>query len=111
VVSDLNKKIYGTIEAWRNRPIEGEHLYARRHRALAQLPGTAREIGGVTSVRGAVCRAACRVDGIGPIKLDLLVIQIDGQHIGDDRCSSPHSVGLLQGATENAAACRHSSTI
>ena len=20
-------KIYGTIEAWRNRPIEGEHLY------------------------------------------------------------------------------------
>ena len=24
-VSDLNKKIYGTIEAWRNRPIEGEH--------------------------------------------------------------------------------------
>ena len=26
-VSDLNKKIYGTIEAWRNRPIEGEHAY------------------------------------------------------------------------------------
>ena len=26
-VSDLNKKIYATIEAWRNRPIEGEHLY------------------------------------------------------------------------------------
>ena len=25
--SDLNKKIYGTIEAWRNRPIEGEHPY------------------------------------------------------------------------------------
>jgi putative transposase len=24
-VSDLNKKIYGTIETWRNRPIEGEH--------------------------------------------------------------------------------------
>ena len=24
-VSDLNKKIYATIEAWRNRPIEGEH--------------------------------------------------------------------------------------
>ncbi len=24
-VSDLNKKIYGTIEAWRHRPIEGEH--------------------------------------------------------------------------------------
>ena len=22
-VSDLNKKIYGTIEAWRNRPFEG----------------------------------------------------------------------------------------
>ena len=26
-VSDLNKKIYSTIEAWRNRPIEGEHPY------------------------------------------------------------------------------------
>ena len=25
--SDLNKKFYGTIEAWRNRPIEGEHPY------------------------------------------------------------------------------------
>jgi putative transposase len=25
--SELNKKIYGTIEAWRNRPIEGEHPY------------------------------------------------------------------------------------
>jgi transposase-like protein len=26
-VSDLNKKIYETIETWRNRPIEGEHPY------------------------------------------------------------------------------------
>jgi putative transposase len=26
-VSELNKKIYGTIEAWRNRPIAGEHPY------------------------------------------------------------------------------------
>src|SRR5437588_5628515 len=26
-VSELNKKIYGTIEAWRNRPIEGDHPY------------------------------------------------------------------------------------
>ena len=26
-VSDLNKKIYGAIEAWRNRPIEAEHPY------------------------------------------------------------------------------------
>jgi putative transposase len=26
-VSELNKKIYGTIEAWRNRLIEGEHPY------------------------------------------------------------------------------------
>ena len=24
-VSNLNRKIYGQIEAWRNRPIEGEH--------------------------------------------------------------------------------------
>jgi putative transposase len=26
-VSDLNKRIYATIEAWRNRPIEGHHPY------------------------------------------------------------------------------------
>lgn len=26
-VSDLNQKIYATIETWRNRPIEGEHPY------------------------------------------------------------------------------------
>lgn len=26
-VSDLNKKIYANIDAWRNRPIEGEHPY------------------------------------------------------------------------------------
>lgn len=26
-VSDLNKKIYATIEAWRNAPIGGEHVY------------------------------------------------------------------------------------
>ena len=26
-VSKLNKKVYWRIEAWRNRPIEGEHLY------------------------------------------------------------------------------------
>jgi putative transposase len=26
-VSNLNKKIYAKIEAWRNRPITGEHPY------------------------------------------------------------------------------------
>ena len=26
-MSDLNRKIYGTIEAWRDRPIEGEPPY------------------------------------------------------------------------------------
>ena len=26
-VSELNQKIYGQIEAWRNRPVEGEHPY------------------------------------------------------------------------------------
>src|ERR1700757_4002156 len=26
-VSELNKKIYGTIETWRNQPIQGEHPY------------------------------------------------------------------------------------
>lgn len=26
-VSELNQNIYGRIESWRNRPIEGEHPY------------------------------------------------------------------------------------
>ena len=26
-MSELNQKIYAQIEAWRNRPIEGEHPY------------------------------------------------------------------------------------
>lgn len=26
-VSNMNKKLYGTIEAWRNKPIEGKHPY------------------------------------------------------------------------------------
>ncbi len=26
-VSDMNKRVYGTIEAWRNKPIEGKHPY------------------------------------------------------------------------------------
>src|SRR6185312_2093893 len=26
-VSELNQRIYGQIEAWRNRPITGEHAY------------------------------------------------------------------------------------
>src|SRR5215211_3645319 len=26
-VSELNQKVYGQIEAWRNRPIDGEHPY------------------------------------------------------------------------------------
>ena len=32
-VSNLNKKIYGTIETWRNRPIEGEQskYWAQSH--------------------------------------------------------------------------------
>jgi transposase-like protein len=29
-VSNLNKKIYAKIEAWRNRRIEGEHPYLYR---------------------------------------------------------------------------------
>jgi hypothetical protein len=31
-VSNLNKKIYAKIEAWRNRRIEGEHPYLYRKR-------------------------------------------------------------------------------
>ena len=33
-----NKKIYGTIEVWRHRPIEGEHPYVH---STASCSGTA----------------------------------------------------------------------
>src|SRR6266498_3039636 len=36
-------------------------------------------------------------------KLDLLVIQIDGLHIGNDADGHKHPLGLIEGATENAA--------
>ena len=65
-------------------------------------------------VRGAVCRAHGRVDGLGPVELDLLVIQIDGLHIGSDLVlvaalgidgeGNKHPPGLIEGATENATA-------
>ena len=41
-VSDLNKKIYGTIEAWRNRPIEGEHPYVYLDGSCSSAAGVAR---------------------------------------------------------------------
>ena len=41
-VSDLNKKIYGTIEAWRNRPIEGEHPYSISMGSCSSAAGVAR---------------------------------------------------------------------
>ena len=41
-VSDLNKKIYGTIEAWRNRPIEGEHPYVYWTALCSSAAGLAR---------------------------------------------------------------------
>ena len=63
-------------------------------------------------MRGRV--AACQ-------QLDLLVIQIDGLHIGNDLVlvaalgvdgdGNKHPLGLVEGATENTASCRLSSTI
>ena len=41
-VSDLNKKIYGTIEAWRNGPIEGEHPTSTWTASFSSTAGRAR---------------------------------------------------------------------
>ena len=45
-VSELNKKIYGTIEAWRNRPIEGGHPYVYLDGIVLKRswPGEARNV-------------------------------------------------------------------
>jgi hypothetical protein len=55
-VSDLNKKIYGTIEAWRNRPIEGEHPY---------LDGIVLKRSWAGEVRNVSLLVAIRVNGEG----------------------------------------------
>jgi hypothetical protein len=44
-VSDLNKKIYGTIEAWRTRPIEGEHPYVYLDGIVLKRSGRGRQGG------------------------------------------------------------------
>ena len=41
-VLELNKKIYGTIEAWRNRPIEGEHPYVYLDGTCSSAAGPAK---------------------------------------------------------------------
>jgi transposase-like protein len=41
-VSDLNKKIYGTIEAWRDRLIDGEHPYVISTGSCSSVAGQAR---------------------------------------------------------------------
>jgi transposase-like protein len=41
-VSELNKKIYGTIEAWRNRPIEGGQPYVYLDGMCSSAAGPAR---------------------------------------------------------------------
>ena len=57
-VSDLNKKIYGTIEAWRNRPIEGEHPYV-------YLDGIVLKRSWAGEVRNVSLLVAIRVNGEG----------------------------------------------
>ena len=39
-VSELNKKIYATIEAWRNRPIEGETRVPQRASVMSSTRRT-----------------------------------------------------------------------
>ena len=70
------------------------------------------QIGGVPPLRGAVGRAHEGMDGGGFVKMDLLVIQIDGIHIKDDLTllaavgvdgkGGKHPLGVIEGATENA---------
>jgi hypothetical protein len=63
-VSNLNKKIYAKIEAWRNRPIEGEHPYlyldgivmkrswAGEVRNVFAAGGLGRQLGGISRYPG-----------------------------------------------------------
>jgi transposase-like protein len=51
-VSDLNKKIFGTIEAWRNRPIEGEHpsVYLDGIVLKRSWPGEVRNVSSLVAI-------------------------------------------------------------
>ena len=57
-MSVLNKKIYATIEAWRNRPIEGEHPYV-------YLDGIVLKRSGVGEVRNVSLLVAIGVNESG----------------------------------------------
>jgi hypothetical protein len=67
-VSDLNKKIYGTIEAWRNCPIEGEHpLCLSRYRNIfSHVPST--KVREIAAMRSTPAIAAAREKAIRVIE-------------------------------------------
>ena len=76
-------------------------------------PGSWLEVGGLAEVRSAVGGAAGRLHGCRSA-LDLLVVQIDGLHLGDDLVlvaaigvdgeGNKHPLALVEGATEYNAA-------
>ena len=76
-VSDLNKKIYGTIEAWRKRPIEGEHPYV-------YLDGIVLKRSWAGEVRNVSLLVAIAVNGEGYREI----------------------LGICEGAKEDKAGCR-----
>jgi hypothetical protein len=84
-VSELNKKIYATIDGWRNRPIEGEHPYAyldgivlkrswagevRNRRNQRGLPGNSRHARGRLCQRRAM-RPSDRTRAAPPFRLPI----------------------------------------
>ena len=59
-VSNLNKKIYAKIDAWRHRPIEGDHPYVFLDGIVMKRRAIQSAIGPRTMASGLARSATCR---------------------------------------------------
>src|SRR6478735_1514904 len=92
-VSDLNKKIYATIEAWRNRPIEGEHPYV-------YLDGIVLKRSWAGEVRNISLRRTCKQ----PSSCELLGVAAE-DYFGHRPCHSGgnHRLGARRASSSSSA--------
>jgi hypothetical protein len=95
-VSNLNKKIYGQIEAWPNQPIEGEQPYLAMMKSHVAWTGkysaaeqTPEGIKLSARVEAASSRAIFGTDRVYFMRVDgnKLMVKTPGAHRSDDWCN------------------------
>ena len=104
-VSDLNKKIYGTIEAWRNRPIAGEHPYVYLDGIVVGLAGcaTAVECSPSRSSPPRQSRDECRAPRLSSRTPFLCFVQEQAGRHDNYGSALPAQPGRSQGRSANNA--------